>query len=726
MNRSETDERNDITPDKPTLEGVTICTWGSSVAANSGIPKLINDTFHGENVGHAAIMLSLKNNDQNLKMVKKYCDKTRIPYSFREVKTKSVSYVKDDEESEHLQKGNQTKTIGTEGAEFEAYKSKLQSMGKLIVTDESGQRIVVRQVIDDAKPAYQEKLINVYFSWWPGINEKGYNLVSDMFTDNTLERKGVPVSYSKIAEEMQLEPEHRLLSGFLQTLSLGMINAKEVSLGPKSIEHTASLPQDIVSMLSLRHEIDNLIEQHESCRTLFDKLYTIQENSTPLSKSTLLSLKNLLGAELHNYVSDQDTAIKNLKGLKIRIAIESDNIYKQFRTMSRIYLNDLEKLNTGTDAKYKGFAAIYQIKQNRYLEYNDNDGAIRKAFRQYLDNHAKDFPMEGAQFIDAFLNNLKELNIKHSEVFLRTIFQGLANNTEQVDKKNLEEAYKNGLKRYWDNDVSLYRIENYTKIRNEMEKPVLREYLNLALSTGHPPDNIVEIPLDPSGNRGISPERLLEAMSEFVSAPENRFNITNNNCSVAVSVVLEKSTGDLGEKIFGKREFSGVATPQLVHTNAVNYLETLQNPEHTLRILEESGYIQARNYVVATALDGISKLSDKESGTLQRVGGALKTLATVPALVLLGLKEAIVSSESNYTTTEASEIEPVPLKDTTSRLIDQLGGKGNMEHRTDQQTAEPLEMSVDSDDKKVLQKSNELVETVDQEELVQDQPLKPR
>jgi len=701
----------------PTQEGVTVCTWGSSATASSGVSKLINDVFHGENVGHAAIILSLKNTDQNRKMVKTYCDKAGIPYSFRDVITKSVQYIKDDKESEKLQKGIE---------EFEAYKSKLQSMGKLIVTNESGQRVVVTQVMGENKPAYQEKLINVYFSWWPGVQGKGYALVSDMFTDNLLERKGVPVNYSAIAEEMQLEPEHRLLSGFLQTLSLGMIKPQEVTLGPKSLEHTASLPQDIALLFNLRHEIDTLIEQHELSLTILEKLKVVPDNATKLPKSTILSLKTLLGDELVDYVSDTDGVIKDLEGLQNRVANERLNIYNQFKPMSRLYLDDVDKLNTGTDAKYKGYAAVYEIKRNRYLEYNDDKGAIRKAFNQYLESQSANFPMEQSQFIEGFLDKLKALNIKHSEKFIKTILQGDGSNTQMVGKKYLEEAYKNGLKQYWENDVSLYRIINYVNIRNEMEKPVLREYLNLALSTGHPPDNTVELPLDSSGKNGVSPEELLRAMNEFVRDPQNRFNITNNNCSVAVSVVLEESSGELGQKIFSKREYSGVATPQSVHTNAANYLETLQNPEHMLKIVAESSYIQARNYVVATALEGIAKLSDKENTSLQRAGGALKALATLPALVVLGLKEAVVSSESNYTTEEKLEIDLATPKDTTSMLLDQLGGSSAVGKQADLQSQTAIKIAPNTDETKAPQKADEHNKPSNEEEIIEDQSPKPR
>lgn len=710
-----------------TQEGVTVCTWGTSSAVTSGVPKLISDTLYGTNVGHAAIMLSLKNNEENLKMVKKYCDKVGIPYAFRNVTVPSIKYQKDDAETNNLAAKIADGTLREDTAKFEEYKSTLLAQGKIIVRNNSGEKEVVRQMRDNASPAYQEELINVYFSWWPGVEGRGFALNSDMFADNMEERKGVPVEYSDIAKAMSLEPEHRILTGLLKKLSLGLIPDQEATLSPKNIEHLSSLPKNIASLFSDRKDIDEEIERHELYKLVLNKIPETEKGSIILPKNTFLILKYLLRDELTEFLGEKEGEIKDINNLRERLLVNQKELYLHIKKVIATYLTDLFELNKGVDVKYKGNAAIYQMKMKKYSEYADSDGPIRKLFHQYISNQAGDFPMELSKFVDDYLNLLKDNNIKHNKEFVRELFQLEHQMNGSVDKKTIEEVYRKGLQRYLDQDIIPFRVGYYSLIRNELEKPILREYLNLALTTGLPPDHNVEIPLDTSGKHGVSPERLLAAMNEFVSSQKAQFNIVNNNCSVAACQVLAKSSGEIGDRIFCNREYSGIATPQLVYSNAAHYLEILQNPNHLIVTHEDSVYIKARNYVVETALDGISKLHDEESSTLQRVGGVLKALATVPALVAIGIKETVSSSESNYTATEKPEEDTKHQTSSTARLVEELGGRGNVsELSTDQRNQRTPENPTKSEEKKGTQQAKKIVDSKGQDEEHAPEITRPR
>jgi hypothetical protein len=679
MYKSQKDQVDHEKANTPTQEGVTVSTWGTSVNAESGIPKYVNDVLYGENVGHVAIMLSLKNNDENLKMVKKYCDKAGIPYSFRTIASKTVKYEQEEYQGPVID-FEEEKNI-TDNKEYQAYKSQLQSQGKFIVKNEAGQRSVVRKINDDTKPVYQENLIDVYFSWWPGLDKnKGYSLSSDMFADNQEERKGVPVEYSEIAAKM-LNPEHRILSGLLNTVSFGMIKSHDITLGPMNIEHAACLPENIADLFKIRDEIDNTLNQHFLTIKLLDTFKHTKEDKHKVSENTILILKSMLGNDLEKYLTEDQAMVRNLSELKETLTSLKDKSYQEFNRSTKAYFYDLGDLNNANTTKYKGYAAVYQKKLQRHESYSDLNGPIRGCFNNCLKKNENKFPMKIGDFIEILFNDFEINNIHVSKDAFNNIFKLEAHDNFErtINKKELVNEYTKGLKDFFDEDVGSFRLENYSKIRDEMERPVLKEYLNLALTTGRPADNSVMIPLSSNQHSGIEPKKLLRAMNEFVSNGEHRFNIANENCSVAVATVMANCSGEIGKKIFNKREYSAIANPQLVHNNTVKYLETLQNPNHSIRLIEDTAYIKARNYIVAETLDGIAKAFYSEDSTIaQRVIAGLQVLATVPALVVVGLKEAVVSSDSSYTTGTESKITPTQQKDTsTSKIMGALGGSVN-------------------------------------------------
>lgn len=79
------------------------------------------------------------------------------------------------------------------------------------------------------------------------------------------------------------------------------------------------------------------------------------------------------------------------------------------------------------------------------------------------------------------------------------------------------------------------------------------------------------IPLKTDSKPGIDPEQVLIAMRDFIQSGQS-FNLTNNNCSVAVSKVISGGCNEVGAPIISGREYSGVTNPQVVINNAADYL----------------------------------------------------------------------------------------------------------------------------------------------------------
>ena len=206
----------------PSTAGAVVRTWGSSDdTEESGMRHQAACIYTGTNVGHAAVELTLPDTPDNLALVKRYLDGTGIPY--------------------------EQKKLATKGIEFEP-----------VIDAVTGRESYSSKTTD--KNAYEEDVIQVYFSWWPDENsEKGYQF-NTLEEDMRDERFGVHVTY---ANPEYFNPEQRVTQGFTKQI---------ITLPPLQIMTTAGATELESRTLMSYHQVFRQTEDINAIALLLNKL----------------------------------------------------------------------------------------------------------------------------------------------------------------------------------------------------------------------------------------------------------------------------------------------------------------------------------------------------------------------------------------------------------------------------------------------------------------------
>ena len=221
-------------PDPGSRSGVEVYSWGTETPGTrtgffKGTASLLRKGIQGGNIGHVALKLTMPYSEENLALVQSTLGHgNQIPCIPWEVQTYSTPTVHFDESSQTMK-------------------------------------------VDKENPAYQEKVIEVYFSWWPD-DKHGFSFMT--FEDDTyLERAGLPVTYNpKWAEYLKpaQERETESLSSYFRN--------KVYNLHSLSVLHESGHSEEELKFL-------HLYQRECSCVLILAPLICSWQNSRHIKKS---------------------------------------------------------------------------------------------------------------------------------------------------------------------------------------------------------------------------------------------------------------------------------------------------------------------------------------------------------------------------------------------------------------------------------------------------------
>lgn len=302
--------------------GVTVQTWGTFYGAGSGMLQYLDSKMFGGNVGHAAITLTIPDNNENEELIKKYCmnadDESLIPYKKRTI-------------------------LFADGT--------------------------------------KENVYDIRFSWWP--TSEGVYLEDELNLDQLSEWVGVDFTWSEESASI-FQPEKRLYTGTLaQTkMRLGpmsiahhrrigiygrkvsnleiekmildkekksallIIDKLEDKIADKEIKSKIMSDSEILLMQSLLPEI---IEQYDPKRDISDE-YLL--NILEMAKGRLKNIKRnqkinqhkieLAKSDILKYIEAVQTQLNNIEAAKTFLKKMNRGInLRKFSNLSKMFYLDI-------------------------------------------------------------------------------------------------------------------------------------------------------------------------------------------------------------------------------------------------------------------------------------------------------------------------------------------------------------------------------------------------
>ncbi len=722
-----------INQERPSVTGVTVYSWGADpLLARSGVSHMAGVMAQGGNVGHASVLLTIPNTPENLKLVREKLGKEYVP--------------------------------GTEPNHV-PWQQKKHIIPSIDMRKQNAKP-------DFTHPAYQEDVIEVYFSWWP---EDGKGFGFQTFAQDTVaERTGVHVDYDEKWKEYLQPDERRQTNGILTSI----IN-KTISLSSAQIVHEAgTTPEQLAFLkayqhkLSLQAELESIGILLKKLQSKADKPDTFLDNTEKrlISKflpevdlTQTIDHKELLEkvAQRHAQIKDEDTAcyyeylitaldlMTPEEKAENTLTASQQNFYDaidRLRQLARQLRNvDLE--NASEDAVKSLITAVqlFMNKKPNMFSASDNSLLLKhyqqiypgedfpnklsreslKAFKQDiaidispkesgLCTNGADVSADFGLDLSAMQNlvhkgNLQKLNFLSTQlkeiVALKPFVEAAisASQTNSLSKIMLSEI-QDKLKNIQDfqnrfppnkplkedeltflleliNDAPKKtstwskQMEALTQSPGFSIQQIDSQYIDplvdKVVSTGLPPDTIVNLPLKKApdlrtlatSQPGLDPKAMIEQMS-VLTKEGKAFNIIDNNCSVASTLILMAGAkDDLGrEAEFKLTEISNsVVTPTTVYQNALRYNKSLTNPNYAPPA--QTYYEAAEQYVAQTAVNrfaqgGVLNYGIAAASALTWVG-----LATLAAPIRYLYPEQQASSEKAITAgTSQTEPTPAPLE----------------------------------------------------------------
>ncbi|MBI2791193.1 MAG: hypothetical protein HYX61_04475 [Gammaproteobacteria bacterium] len=580
--------------------GMNVYTWGTdnygdgSTDYNRGMSNAAGSLVWGSNVGHASLLLTLADTQQNRALVEDYLEDTDIPYEYKTYRTKKVIF---------------------------------QKSGESKISDDS---------------AYEENVIEIYFSWWPN-NENGSFRFNTFLQDCEQERSGLDVYY---------EPQWReYLAPTIEKAPWGVgqwVNPT-ITLGPGLTTHEKDLPSQEVNVLRTYQRAYANREKIKAVFLLINDLNTKNEKKNfTISPAELAIAKNMFPKiawekmkadkfiEALNHEA-QKLAIANIRSIYdyTRALITLDNhemipklkselkiMEKRIKKMKSLEekltqcnivlatpeeiasINKLIKADDNLSTRYpKGVTGGNYHEMIEYVNFELHSKEEDSLSFEYKTNRNKleiltqlyecIVNIEGAKDLLNKIDLYEKTQGTIREKLKREIQQAISVNHELtefasqgIDKKNLP-LLKDKLRALLTPPQSIYfkafgQAINSPKanIIPELEKEKASELLEQTRTQGTPPNHSTLLPLQTSHRIGLDPEVMIRKMAEFATQGK-KFTLLNNNCAVTSSEILAEGAKENGN-IFQQRAFNMIATPQMVYNNAVQYtgIVTEQNHPH--------------------------------------------------------------------------------------------------------------------------------------------------
>ncbi len=662
-----------------TRTGVSVFTWGSEayssdpVEYNTGMSQFASTSILGGNVGHASILLSLPDTEENRQLVATYLRGTHIPVETKKYETKEALVVD----------------------------------GKAVKTD---------------RTVYEESVIEVYFSWWPNSETKGFAF--NTFSEDCIaERKGVDAKYDKHWAKY-LDPEVRRASSGIKSL----LPSSTITLRAAHVVHDRGQSPEELKLLQFAHDVDFYDNQYQSAYRLWKKLdeqvragntrprlaltdeiiirkifpgQTVDLTNSSILRSQVLDRLNDISNQASISKFEYIRALADFNPHAAALNEAESVIYNQIqniRSLSRIIGDKtFENLSTYDKNQIRNFMAgayperfpegmtsdnFVEIsalvsqdcdrKNVNGLAYSHNDILDRGDVHQlYECIHGIDSARELYANIEAFekaddagkvaaknailesLEKLPSLNLlfNSADSPLRDDFIPVL----KSNVGNLVLPSKNGryfkkfteIMQYPGNDLNASLLNDRTRV-------VLQE----GMSEGHRPSHKVDIPFRSEIANGLDPEAMLQQMALFANQG-SAFNLVNNNCSVTSSAVLARGAME-HSWVFEQGAFgNSIANPQMVYNNAMQFASTKRDeliPPAT------SWYTSAQNYLAGVSIYHAAEATKPESSRLARLGNALGALSSgVFASAMMFVNALGESSEAHF-----EDLAPMPRKTQSS------------------------------------------------------------
>lgn len=280
----------------PRADKVEAYIWGAESSddntQNKGIMHTMEQLLWGGNVGHAAIKLSLADTPENTALVQKYLHNTGVHVQTKHYETRS-----------------------------------------------SGDNTI----------AYQEDVIEVYFSWWPSGSDS-YRF-SSYNEDCIHERIGVHVEANPDIGEIPQE----------KRMTHGLLGKREIALGTKSVLHMAGLSEQEAAYAQAYQKGVLLAEDLTALLILADKI-KVKSTKESLSKNDKFLIERFFpGESLENMTEFSNAVSQKLDTVK---QLQQDSEYE--------YIMALVNLN-GSEGKKQFELAPEELEIS---EQNENLGNI--------------------------------------------------------------------------------------------------------------------------------------------------------------------------------------------------------------------------------------------------------------------------------------------------------------------------------------------------------------
>lgn len=325
--------------------GVEVFTWGTDMYdSGSTLGQAAwfgNMQLWGGNVGHAAFRMTLKDTEENRALVEQYLSDTGIPY--------------------------QRKT----------YQTKYSQNNPNI----------------DAEVAYEEAVIEIYFSYWPSDNEKGYTFYS-LNEDSVSEREGVDVTFDERWKE-ELESEFRRGSGVI-----GSFSSHLVSLNAQSFAYLTGQTDQEKALIAFEQNIHVIFSRSETAGFIISKL---NKKIDSLAEGQTVALSPIEQKVIKRFLPDENVEDKldlaKLQEIKKKIVEIKKELNREFTFVRFEYTQALIEYNGGIALARQGSVMSEEDKLNY-----EKIIALRK-LRQRLIDIVPDSP-----------HNLKKINEEISDL----------------------------------------------------------------------------------------------------------------------------------------------------------------------------------------------------------------------------------------------------------------------------------------------------------------------
>lgn len=658
-----------------TRTGVSVFTWGSEnyssdpMEYDTGMSHFAKTQLLGGNVGHASILLALPDTQENRELVAAHLEGTGIPVETKKYETKQVEFVD----------------------------------GKPVKTD---------------KNAYEESVIEVYFSWWPNLETNGFSFNS-FSADCIAERSGVDTHFSPQWKQY-LDPDVRRASAGV----LSALTNSTITLQSANIVHERGYTEDELNILhtaQYNQFNNNLYET--ACRVFnnLDKLVRSDRLSQPLSMTNQIMLRKIF--------PERELDLTDLKKLRAQVLTRTNEISNLVNISTFDYVRALAKLNTTesdlTDSEKEMFSRIQNIRLlskslnvgefarlNNY-EKNQINGLLATAYPEQFphgvtsDNFTdlvKLVKKDCDPAIEGGLANLnKDIIAKGDRQILNECIQGIDNSRELLAAINayenasdenkeeakqvmlvclakiptLNETYNNESSPYNDDYLAVLksRVESLvTPSRNGHYYKTLKDVMNYpgndftqslltdrtkivlqeGMVEGHRPNHKVDIPLQESSENGLDPEAMLQQMALFANQGRG-FNLVNNNCSVTSSAILARGAKEHGW-VFEQGAFgNSIANPQMVYNNAMQFSSTKRE---ALVPPATGWFTSTQNYLAGLSIHHTAEATKPEASHMSRIGNTLGALSSgIFASAMMLVNAFGASSEAHF-----EDLAPLPRK----------------------------------------------------------------